>query len=129
MRHIIDTHALIWYLTQDRRLGSQARQILDDERARLIVPAIVLAEAKHIADRHRVPITFQQILEHISASVNIEVFPMDVAVVKLLPDNLDIHDSIIVATALYSKEFFGEDISILTNDSAITQSGLVSVVW
>lgn len=97
--------------------------------ARLIVPAIVLAEAKHIADRHRVPMNFQQILEHVTTAENMEIYPMDLAVIQELPQELDIHDAIIVATARAAQAFFGEEISILTNDIAITQSNLVPVVW
>jgi PIN domain nuclease of toxin-antitoxin system len=129
MRYVVDTHALVWYLTQDRRLGSLARQILDDDNARLIIPAIVLAEAKHIADRKRVPLAFQQVLEHVTSSANMEIFPMDFAIVKLLPDNQDIHDAIIVATARFCKDFFEEEIAILTSDISMTESGLVPVIW
>lgn len=129
MVHIVDTHALVWYLTRDRRLGSRARQILDDDSARLIVPAIVLAEAKHIADRHRVPMNFQQILEHVTTSENMEIYPMALAVIQELPKELDIHDAIIVATARAAQDFFGEGVAILTNDIAITESNLVPVIW
>jgi PIN domain nuclease of toxin-antitoxin system len=129
MRYVVDTHALVWYLTQDRRLGSLAQQILDDDNARLIIPAIVLAEAKHIADRKRVPLAFQQVLEHVTSSANMEIFPMGLAIVKLLPDNQDLHDAIIVATARFCKDFFDEDIAILTNDIAMTELGLVPVIW
>jgi len=47
----------------------------------------------------------------------------------ILPDNFDIHDSIIVATALQCQDSFADEIALLTNDIAITQSGLVTVVW
>jgi predicted nucleic acid-binding protein len=129
MVHIVDTHALVWYLTRDHHLGSRARQILDDDSARLIVPAIVLAETKHIADRHRIPMSFQHLLEHVTTSENIEIFPMNLAVIQELPKELDIHDAIIIATARAAQDFFGEDVVILTNDIAITQSNLIPVVW
>ena len=51
MRYVLDTHALVWYLAQDPRLGREARKVLDDENNLLIVPVIVLAEAKYIASR------------------------------------------------------------------------------
>lgn len=129
MPYVVDTHALVWYLTQDHRLGSRAREMLDDENVQLIVPTIVLAETKHIADRKRVPLSFHQVFEHISSSSNMELFPLDVAVVKLLPDNHDIHDGIIIATARFCKESFQDEVAILTNDIAIAESGLVSVIW
>jgi PIN domain nuclease of toxin-antitoxin system len=44
-KYILDTHALIWYLEGNRRLGTQAQQIMDDFNNELISPIIALAEA------------------------------------------------------------------------------------
>src|ERR1044072_8436391 len=129
MRYVIDTHTLVWYLTDDRRLGVQARRVLEDDAANLIIPSIVLAEAKHIADRKRIPLTFQEILDQISISPNVTIFPLDEIVVNHLPDNLEIHDGIIVATALQCQNAFKEEVALLTNDIAIKESGLVPIVW
>ena len=48
MRYVVDTHALVWHLTGDARLGETARRVLEDENSLLVVPVIVLAEAKYI---------------------------------------------------------------------------------
>jgi predicted nucleic acid-binding protein len=102
---------------------------LDDESNLLVVPVIVLAEAKHIADRRRVPMSFSDILRAVLDSPRCTVFPLDVFTLAHLPEHFDIHDSLIVATALYCRELFNEDVAILTNDVAITQSAVVPVVW
>ena len=99
MRYVIDTHTLVWHLTIDHRLGAQARRILDDGSTGLIIPTIVLAEAKHIADRKRIPLTFQEILDEITLAPNATIFPLDEFVINHLPNN------------------------------AVTQSGLVPVIW
>jgi PIN domain nuclease of toxin-antitoxin system len=44
-KYIVDTHALIWYLEGNLKLGPEARLILDDPESDLTVPLIVLAEA------------------------------------------------------------------------------------
>ncbi len=62
MRYVLDTHALLWHLSNDARLGANTKRILDDPRALLIVPVLILAEAKHAADRKRVPIAFERVL-------------------------------------------------------------------
>lgn len=129
MRYVVDTHALVWHMTNDRRLGPQARHILDDDSAGVIVPSIVLAEAKHIADRKRIPLTFQHILDEITASPNAIIFPFDEFVINRLPDNMEIHDGMIIATVLYCQDAFEEPVALLTNDIAITQSNLVPVIW
>jgi PIN domain nuclease of toxin-antitoxin system len=129
MHYVVDTHALLWHLTNDARLGANAQRILDDPNARLIIPTLALAEAKHAADRKRVPIAFETVLQTVVSSTRITIFPMDLFIVSRITSKLDIHDSIIVATALFCREFFQDDISILTNDRAISESGLVPVVW
>jgi len=129
MRYVVDTHTLLWYLSNDARLGPNALQILSDPSKLLLIPVIVLAEAKHTADRHRVAVPFDTIAQEVTSSPRISVFPMDLAMVSYLSSQLDIHDAIIVATARYCRDYFREDISVLTNDLAISQSGLVTVVW
>ena len=42
---------------------------------------------------------------------------------------LDIHDAIIVATALVFREVLGRETSVITRDAAIRNSRLVRVVW
>lgn len=129
MRYVLDTHALIWHLTNDGRLGENARRVLDDKNAQLLIPLIVLAEAKHIANRKRVPISFDEILQTVISMSRCTIFPMDIFTVTYIPDNLDIHDRLIVAAALHCREFFNDEVTILTNDIAITESGLTPVIW
>ena len=62
MIYVLDTHAIVWHLANDRRLGTAARHALADETSRLLVPTIVLAELKHLAETTRVPMSFDQIL-------------------------------------------------------------------
>ncbi len=45
--HVVDTHALIWYLQGNPRLGPQARAIFqaaERGQTRILISAIVLAE-------------------------------------------------------------------------------------
>ncbi len=129
MRYVLDTHALLWHLAGDSRLGTNAKRILENPSALLIVPVLVLAEAKHVADRKRVSIPFERVLQDVAASSRITIFPMDIYTVNYLSSQLDIHDSIIMATARHCGDYFREEISILTSDRMITESGLVPVIW
>lgn len=129
MRYVLDTHALVWHLTNDPRLGTHARDVLDNDDSQLVVPTIVLAKAKYIADRKRVPMSFDEILSSVIGDSRCVVFPLDIFVLSYLPSNLDIHESLIVAIALYCRDFFGEKVAILTKDAEITRSGLVETVW
>jgi len=75
--YVVDTHALVWHLTDDPRLGKKAKQILETPDNRLVLPAIVLAEAKYIADRQRILVSFPEILAAIIADPRCTVYPID----------------------------------------------------
>lgn len=51
MTHLLDTHALLWALTDPARLGEQARMIIANRKTRLIASA---ASAWEIATKHRI---------------------------------------------------------------------------
>ena len=42
---------------------------------------------------------------------------------------LDIHDAIIVATAIVYRDVLDEDVALITKDSEITDSHLIPIVW
>jgi PIN domain. len=47
-RYVVDTHALLWHITADSRIGAEAKALIDKCEAgeiQIIVPAIVLIEA------------------------------------------------------------------------------------
>ncbi|NJK66777.1 MAG: type II toxin-antitoxin system VapC family toxin [Microcoleus sp. CSU_2_2] len=46
MKYVIDTHALIWFLEGNQRLGTQAQAILSNVTSQLVLPAIALSERK-----------------------------------------------------------------------------------
>jgi PIN domain nuclease of toxin-antitoxin system len=51
MKDVVDTHALIWFLEGNPRLGAAAKTVLMDPDSELILPAIALAEAVWIDSR------------------------------------------------------------------------------
>lgn len=54
---------------------------------------------------------------------------IDISVVTKAPINLDIHDAIIVGTAIQSAEEFAQTVSLVTIDKAIADSKLAPVIW
>ena len=94
-----------------------------------IVPAISLAEAKYIADRSRVAIGFTEVLESVASSPNFTIAPLDLAAIIRLPQGLDIHDALIVATALATAELANDEVTVLTADLSITAAGIVPTYW
>ena len=72
---------------------------------------------------------FDEILNSVINDPRCTVFPLDIFAILYLPSNLDIHDSLIVATALYCEDFFSDAVTILTKDEEIVRSGVVPTVW
>jgi PIN domain nuclease of toxin-antitoxin system len=124
--YVVDTHALAWYLDNDPRLGSQAEAILDNADIRLIIPSIILAEIKYLAHKGRLTQTLDEVLRVINSDPRCIIYPIDLSVVNKAPLGLDIHDSLIIGTALVQREIVS---GILTRDEAIASSGLVPTLW
>lgn len=132
MKYVIDTHALIWFLEGNPRLGAQAKQILLTPNNELVLSAIALAEAVWIVGKGKTSIpTAQALLDEVNQDARVVVYPLDKAIIEVtltLPTILEMHDRQIVATAKYL-ESQGEMVSLLTCDQNITSSNLVTIVW
>ena len=50
MTYLLDTHVMLWALTDPRRLGGTAREVVENRSSRLIVSAV---SAWEIATKHR----------------------------------------------------------------------------
>ncbi len=124
--YVVDTHALVWYLSDDPRLGARAKAIFEDESAHLIIPAIVLAEIKYLGHRGRFAQTLDEVVRVLSTDPRCTIYPVDLSVVSKAPLGLDIHDSLIVGTALVQRDPVA---GVLTRDEAIASSGLVPITW
>ena len=123
---VVDTHALVWFLSRDKRLSNQARAIFHDPQVRLIIPVIVLAEIKHLIHKQRFAHTLDDVLSTISKDSRCVVYSLDLEVVRQAPVDLDIHDSLIVGTALAHPDTID---AVLTRDEAIANSGLITTIW
>ena len=124
-----DTHAFVWFLSKDRRLGEEARKIFlqaDKGETQVVVPSIVLMETLYICERHKAELKFAEVLNKVRGALNYPVYPLDLKIVEEcrgLPRWLDLHDRVIVATAkrLNAK--------VLTKDENIARSELVEIIW
>lgn len=131
-KFIIDTHALIWYLEGNPRLGSAAKSIIEDPASDLVLPIIALAEAIHIVEKSRTRISnVDDLLNDIGDDSRLEVHPLTMEILLIGRQVIGIpemHDRLIVATGLFYQTR-GEHVSILTRDSTIIQSSMLKVIW
>ena len=129
MNFVVDTHALIWHLENARRLGVNARKALESAESTLIVSTMSLAEITYLYRKDRVTIDVQEVLQKIQRDPRCILHPIDELVILRMPDDLEIHDGIIVATALISLEIWGEETALITKDKHIIRSGKIETVW
>ncbi len=133
MDYVADTHALIWYLFAESRLGNQALTVFTDAaagNAKIFIPAVVVAEMIMVVEKRRIPgITMSQLeieLELMRNSASFEflpLFPETIIQSRTLTAIPDIFDRLVVAEALRLR------LPLLTGDSVIHTSGLVTTIW
>ena len=129
MIHVVDTHPLIWHLEHWRGLGRSAGHVLDFSTDELIVPTIVLAEARYTITKKRRAITWEELVGAVLSDDRFRIHDLTVEIVRNLPEALEMHDAIICATALAYQDASGESVPVNTKDREIRDSGLVETVW
>jgi PIN domain nuclease of toxin-antitoxin system len=129
MIHVIDTHALTRYIEDHRRLGPAGRAIFSDPGSVLVVPTIVLAEARFMIFKNKANIVWHDITRLMADDGRFVPVALTLEILDRTPDNLEMHDGIIVATATTLREASGEDVRLITRDKDIRDCGLVETVW
>ena len=133
-KYLLDTHALIWFLEGNSRLGQNAKNILMNRESQFVLPLIALAEATIIIERGRTTIPdVNQFVMRIYADSRIEIFPLTLDVFKrsMTSEGLkipELHDRFIVSTGLYLQDL-GETIEMVTKDAEILASNVLPIIW
>jgi PIN domain nuclease of toxin-antitoxin system len=132
MKYVVDTHAPIWFLTGNARLGPRAKAVLDDLTSDLILPATALAEACWIVEHGRTPIpSVAELLNAVGADGRLTVHALDRLVVEKSNEFdavREMHDRQIAATAAVLMNQ-GERTTLLTYDADITAAAVVPTLW
>lgn|SRR5262249_5901537 len=130
--YTLDTHALVWFLEGNPRLGSNARAVIQDPSNILYLPLIALAEACWVVEKRRSAIpSVANLLADVDADPRIVLVPLDRTILTrslALTALGEMHDRQIVATALHLSRP-GAPVALLSCDGNITASALVPMVW
>jgi PIN domain nuclease of toxin-antitoxin system len=129
MIYVLDTHAIVWYIEDDPRLSSMAQAVLDDPASEFIISTMSLIEAQFLCAKGRFKTDAAAVYREFIDSTNCIVQQVTEQLVPLIPTNLNIHDAIIVATALFYRDVLQKPITLITKDGEITRSGLVQTLW
>ena len=125
---VTDTHSIVWYFTNDPLLSERALAAFEEttKDGLIIIPAVVLAEMMFISKKGKIALNFEETLKIIEEYDNIEVAPLDIEILKVankVEADLEMHDRLIVATALYYNA------PLITKDRWITQAHLCLILW
>ncbi|MDL1962031.1 MAG: PIN domain-containing protein [Deltaproteobacteria bacterium] len=95
------------------------------EEGLIVVPSVVLAEIMFIAKKGNITLTFEESLNKIEEYENFDIAPLDADLLKVANNEADMemHDKLIVATALYFNA------TLITKDKLIRDSGMCSTTW
>jgi PIN domain nuclease of toxin-antitoxin system len=124
LKLLLDTHAALWWLADDDRIGDDVARHLTDDSNQVLISAVVVWEVaiKRSLGKLEAPDAVGQTLVDAGAQplpVTIE----HAAVVERLPwVHRDPFDRLLVAQALT------EDAAIVSRDEPLSQYG-VSIVW
>lgn len=130
---IADTHAIIWFLSNDKRLSRTAKQFMDEAEAKgnkIAVSSISFVEMVYIIEKVKIPASlFSQLVREIREpdSTFIEV-PVSVAIARAMSkvnaaDVPDMPDRIVAATAVHL------NVPIISRDGKIQLSDLTTLWW
>lgn len=106
MIFVPDTHALVWYVTADKRIGKQAQAALasvDKGTNQALVPVVVLTEIMYLEEKRRVAIKLDELVENLRANENYSIAPLTLDTLfaaKRLAEIPELFDRAIAATAL-----------------------------
>jgi PIN domain nuclease of toxin-antitoxin system len=133
-KYVLDTHALVWYLEGNSRLGRTAKATMSAAESELVLSLIALAEAAFLIEKGRIGIpSISELLADVRSDDRIEIQPLSIAIFERsltiegqrIPE---LHDRFIVSTGLHLQDL-GHRVSILTKDESITDSGVLPVIW
>jgi PIN domain nuclease of toxin-antitoxin system len=132
MRVLLDTHALLWWLTDERRLSQAQRESLEiatRSGERLGLSVICFWEIAKLLERGRLrlPRSADQLFEELETHPELDIYPLTPRIslesTRLGPRfHADPADQIIAATARV------HGLRLVTADDRIRRSGVVAVI-
>jgi len=125
---VIDTVALILRL-EKRKLSPKVKAIFEkaeNGEIEIIIPAMVLAEVGYLSERKKIETNLNEVKKYCKKHKSIAIEPITLEIVEKtfeIDDIPELHDRIIAGTAL-KKQF-----ELITNDSIISNSRFIKVIW
>ena len=116
MRYLLDTHVVLWWLVEPKKLSKKSRTIIEDKQNNICVSSVSFWELsiKSALGPVNIPHNLLALLRH----ENFEIMPLEAEEALSVGDLPDIHkdpfDRMLVAQAKYN------DLVLITRDKIIT---------
>jgi PIN domain nuclease of toxin-antitoxin system len=129
MNFVADTHALLWWFTDNPKISSKAEEIFkkcEEGENVIFIPSIVIAELLSIFEKKRISFNFRDLFKKIHTSENFVLIPLDYPILQkmvVLKDVPELHDKIIVSTAKYLKA------PLITKDKTLRKLPSIKTIW
>jgi PIN domain nuclease of toxin-antitoxin system len=82
--HVVDAHALVWFLEGNPRLSARARAVMQDPASVLFLPVIALAEACWAVESGRTSIpSVAALLADVDADPRVVLVPLDRTILNI----------------------------------------------
>ena len=128
MQYIADTVAIIRHFASVGKIGKAAKSILQDAdngKNKILISIISMVEILYLSERNRIPLNLGEARRKLLRLDNYDIVDLDLDIVETARtvQGLELHDRLIVSTALYL------NVPILTSDQIIRDSGQIDVIW
>ena len=130
--YVLDTQALVWYLSGDSRLSATAIDVISDpgDANQLAIPTICLVEAWDLDRKKRQGfVPWSRIRQELRAR-EVVIRALDLSIINLMPDLwTDAHDMIVLATALDLQARYGTATIVSSDRKLRFDQTLVPCIW
>jgi len=130
MPFVTDTHSLVWHITDDSKLSTEAKEIfqkVDNFQDYIFIPYIVFFELLYLVEKKRIVADFDSFLAMISSAKNYRVEPLCLPIIekskRISRERVsDPWDRLIAATSMHL------NFPLITRDETLREVGL-EVIW
>lgn len=131
MPFVTDTHALVWFVTGNSKLSTEAKKVFErTERGdeHIHIPCIIFFELLYLVDKHKIEADlFDSLVSLISSSNNYKIEPLCLPIIEAsreisMAEVRDPWDRLIAATSKHL------DLPLITKDESLKNLGL-QTIW
>ena len=127
-KYVTDTQALVKFLNGKKVINDTVDAIFkktDQGKNIIIIPSVVVFEIGYLYEKHRIPISIEDIKDILEDSINYVEEKLSIDIIESafeIPDIPELNDRLIAGTARYL------NLPLITNDPVILASKFVKSV-